>query len=174
VSGNSWAADRNWEGNVYQLTPMLMQICRQLELLDHALDNLMMVQHDSWGYQYHERVTPTKLCNLVLDKHCPWEETQLAENVMSRHMQLPVAAICFIHLSAPATIAYQYHQAAKNERVMIKLIVLAEYQNSFNRYYHLGTVHHECLFDSNKHPSHQYYKIAMEQYEVAFGDVHIG
>jgi hypothetical protein len=53
---------------------------------------------------------------------------------MARHMQLLAAAILDIHLSASATIAYQYHQATKNERVRIAMIVIAWYQNGFNRY----------------------------------------
>ena len=42
---------------------------------------------------------------------------------------------------------------------------MAGYQNGLNRYYNLWTVHCECIFESNKCPSPQYYKIAMGSME---------
>lgn len=172
--GNSRAAAGAWEGNVYQLTPILTRIRRQMDQLDHYLDGMMAVQRESGGHQYHERVTSRKIHNLVLDEHCPWEDVHLGSNVTGKRMRLPAAPVRDIHLSAPATIAYRHHQAVNDVKRTIEMVVVAGYHHGYDRYYDIGTKHMNELTDPNSRPSLAYYKLAKEQYGVPFGSAQVG
>jgi hypothetical protein len=171
---NSHAAAGAWEGNVYDLSPIFMRIRHQMESLDHKLDNIMQSQCKSGGYQYHKRVTLGSIHDLVPDDQCPWEEFHLGGNVIGRRMRLPATLVRDIHFSAPATIAYLYHQEVKDEKKMIEMVIMAAYHNGYDHYYDLGKKHLAKLADTNSHLSLAYYNIAVEQYGVPFGSAQVG
>jgi hypothetical protein len=46
-------------------------------------------------------------------------------------MEIPMGPVQDLHLSAPATIAYQYDQQIKDERLIVELLIMAAYQPSY-------------------------------------------
>jgi hypothetical protein len=62
--------------------------------------------------------------NLVLDDFCPWEDVDIGQGVIVRHMMFPACAVHNIHLSALATVTYLFHQQTKDVRKQLNFLLL--------------------------------------------------
>ena len=94
--------------NRLQLTPILTRARRQVETLNHELENFQ--QRHSGRYQYPEKLTYKTFPLVVLDDDCPWEDTYIDGGLSVHRMSFPARGVRDTQLSAPTTIVYLHHQ----------------------------------------------------------------
>jgi hypothetical protein len=100
----------NFLERVYRLPPMLTRMNLSMEKLDHEYKVLMHLQKESGGHRYPNGLTHKTFPNLVLEACSPWIEQDVGNGVKQKLMRFTAGPVHDIHLSAPTTIVYQYHQ----------------------------------------------------------------
>lgn len=172
---NSRAAAGSYESNVYKLTPMLTRIHLQMETLERAHEDLMDAQRKAGGHQYHIKVGPRNIYDLVLEDECPWVVADFGGGVTGKQMKLPAAPVRDLHLSAATTVAFRLHEQLKDVRLVIEMVVLMAYHNGYERLQHIAREHFDELIDPTTSPAFAYYKRATALFDgVAFGSTQIG
>jgi hypothetical protein len=164
----------NFLDKVYKLTPMLTRMKRSMESLDHSFQNLILLQQQNGGHRYPNGLTYKTFPNLVLEDVCPWREVDLGNGVIQKQMGWTAGPVRDIHLSAPTTIVYNYHQRCGDDRKAVELAIHAAYLSGYARFYNLGSNDMERLVVESS-PSRAMFRMAKEKFsDVPFGDPQVG
>jgi hypothetical protein len=152
-----------------QMSPIITQIRRQMESLDHSLENF--VARYSGSHVYNPKLCHKTFKSLVLDDHCPWQETDIGGSISIERIKFPAAPVRDFFLSAPATILYRLNQEV-GARSSLRLAILTAYMTGFHRFFYIGMTHFDEL--SNDDPALVYHKKAMLHFGTLTGDHQVG
>lgn len=105
---------------------------------------------------YPEKLTHANFHLFVLDDHCPWKEGDLGRGNIVERMELPCAPVHDYWLSQPSSSVYELKFKLPVEPI-IELAIMAKWQTSFNRFYHICDKHREEIITTGA-PAYVYYK----------------
>jgi hypothetical protein len=132
------------------------------------------LQQQNGGHRYPHGLTYKTFPNLVLEDVCPWREVDLENGVIQKQMGWTAGPVWDIHLSAPTTIVYNYHQRCGDDRKAVELAIHAAYLSGYARFYNLGSNDMERLVAESS-PSLAMFRMAKEKFsDVPFGDPQVG
>jgi hypothetical protein len=145
-----------------------------MEKLDHEYKVLMHLHKESGGHHYPNGLTHKTFPNLVLEACSPWIEQDFSNGVKQKLMRFTAGPVRDIHLSAPTTIVYQYHQRKQDVRKAVELAFHIRYLSGFCRLFHLGQNYMDDLV-SESSPSLKMLQLAEKVFEASpFGDFQSG